>query len=55
MPSSFRTIPGTINHLGISHAAVYVREQTGFCTNQGQAITPFMFNKEEYCVSSLFL
>ena len=48
MPSSFCTIPGTTNHLGIGCAAIHVRGQTGSCTNQGQAITPFMFNEEEY-------
>ena len=53
MPSSFCTIPGTTNHLGISYAAVCVRGQTGSHTNQGWAITPFMFNEEEYQVSPL--
>ena len=53
MPSSSRTIPGTVNHLGIGHAAVCVRGQTGNHTNAGRAITPFMFNKEEYRVSLL--
>ena len=27
--------------------------QTGNCTNTGRAITPFMFNKEDYRVSPL--
>ena len=48
MPSSFHTIPGTTNHLSIGHAAVCVCGQARSCTNQGQAITPFMFNEEEY-------
>ena len=48
MPSSFHTIPGTTNHLGIGHAAICVCGQAGSCTNTGQAITPFMFNEEEY-------
>ena len=53
MPSSFCTIPGTTNHLGIGHAAVHIRGQARSHTNQGWAITPFMFNEEEYRVSSL--
>ena len=48
MPSSFRTIPGTTNHLSIGHAAIHICGQTGVHTNQGQAITPFMYNEEEY-------
>ena len=55
MPSSSRTIPGTVNHLGIGHAAIRVHGQAGNHTNAGQAITPFMYNKEEYCVSPLCL
>ena len=51
MPSSFRTIPSTTNHLSIGCAAIRVRGQAGSCTNQGWAITPFMFNEEEYRVS----
>ena len=51
MPSSSCTISGTVNHLSIGHAAVCVCGQTGTHTNQGQAITPFMFNEEEYRVS----
>ena len=57
MPSSFRTIPSTANHLSIGCAAVCICGQTGSRTNQGQAITPFMFNEEEYhvsCLPSLF-
>ena len=53
MPSSSRTIPGTVNRLGISHAAIQVCGQTGNRTNAGRAITPFMFNEEEYRVSPL--
>ena len=52
MPSSFCTISGPTNQLSIGCATVRVRGQTGFCTNQGQAITPFMFNEEEYRVNS---
>ena len=48
MPSSSRTIPGTVNHLGIGRAAVRVRGQAGNHTNASRAITPFMFNEEEY-------
>ena len=48
MPSSSRTIPGTINYLGIGRAAVHIRGQAGNCTNASRAITPFMFNEEEY-------
>ena len=51
MPSSSCTIPGTINHLGIGRAAVRVCGQAGNRTNAGRAITPFMYNEEEYCVS----
>ena len=54
MPSSSCTIPGTVNHLGIGHAAVRVRGQAGSHTNTGRAITPFMFNEEEYRVGSLY-
>ena len=53
MPASSQTIPSTVNHLGIGCAAVRVRGQTGNRTNAGCAITPFMYNKEEYCVSPL--
>ena len=53
MPSSFHTIPGTANYLGIGHAAVRIRGQAGSHTNQGWAITPFMYNEEEYHVSYL--
>ena len=52
MPSSSRTIPGTVNHLGIGCAAVHVHGQAGNYTNASCAIMPFMFNEEEYCVSS---
>ena len=51
MPSSSRTIPSTVNHLGIGHAAVRVHGQAGLHTNAGRAITPFVFNEEEYRVS----
>ena len=50
MPSSSRTIPGTVNQHSIGRATVHVCGQTGNRTNAGQAITPFMFN-EEYCIS----
>ena len=53
MPSSSRTIPGTQNQFGISHAAVRVRGQTSNRTNAGCAITPFMFNEEGYHVSDI--
>ena len=55
MPSSFCTIPGSTNHLSISCAAVHIWGQTGHHTNQGWAITPFMYNEEEYHVSFLHL
>ena len=51
MPSSSRTIPGTVNHRGIGCATVRVHGQAGNHTNAGRAITPFMFNEEEYRVS----
>ena len=44
-------VPGSVNHLGIGHATIQVCGQTGSCTNQGRAITPFMYNEEEYQVS----
>ena len=50
MPSSSCTIPGTQNQFGISRAAVRVHGQASNRTNAGQAITPFMFNEEEYQV-----
>ena len=55
MPSSSCTIPGTTNHLSIGRAAVRIRGQAGNCTNAGRAITPFMYNEEEYHVSVLSL
>ena len=55
MPMSARTIPGTEDQYGRGRAAVRVRGQTGNRTNEGRAITPFMFNEEGYRVSSLFL
>ena len=55
MPSSFHTIPSTANHLGIGCAAIRICGQTRSCTNQGRAITPFMYNEEEYRVSPLYL
>ena len=48
MPSSSCTIPGTVNYLGIGHAAVHVHGQASNHTNTGRAITPFMYNEEEY-------
>ena len=54
MPSLSHTIPSTINHLGIGCAAVRVYGQAGNRTNTGWAITPFMFNEEEYHISSLY-
>ena len=51
MPMSARTIPGAQDQYGRGHAAVRVRSQAGTRTNAGRAITPFMFNKEEYHVS----
>ena len=52
MPMSARTIPGTQDQYGRGRAAVRVRGQTGNRTNEGRAITPFMFNEEGYRVSS---
>ena len=51
MPSSSHTIPGTQDQYSRGQAAVRIHGQTGNHTNAGRAITPFMFNKEEYCVS----
>ena len=51
MPSSSHTIPGTVNHMGIGCAAIHIRGQTSNRTNAGRAITPFMYNEEEYCVT----
>ena len=53
MPMSARTIPGTQDEFGRGHAAVRVRGQAGVRTNEGRAITPFMFNEEGYRVSPL--
>ena len=53
MPMSARTIPGTQDQFGRGRAAVHVRGQTGHRTNEGRAITPFMFNEEGYRVSLL--
>ena len=53
MPMSARTIPGTQDEFGRGRAAVRVRGQTGNRTNEGRAITPFMFNEEGYRVSPL--
>ena len=53
MPMSARTIPGTQDQYGRGRAAVRVRGQTGNRTNEGRAITPFMFNEEGYRVSFL--
>ena len=52
MPMSARSIPGTQDQYGRSHASVRVRGQAGNRTNTGRAITPFMFNEEGYRVSS---
>ena len=54
MPMSARTIPGTQDQYGRGRAAVRVRGQTGNRTNEGRAITPFMFNEEGYRVSVPF-
>ena len=51
MPMSTRTIPGTQDQYGRGCAAVRVHGQAGTRTNAGRAITPFMFNEEEYRVS----
>ena len=48
---SAHTIPGTQDQYGRGHAAVCVHGQAGTHTNAGRAITPFMFNEEEYRVS----
>ena len=53
MPMSARSIPGTQDQYGRGRAAVHVRGQTGNRTNEGRAITPFMFNEEGYHVSLL--
>ena len=53
MPMSARTIPGTQDQYGRGCAAVRVHGQTSNHTNAGRAITPFMFNEEEYRVSVL--
>ena len=53
MPMSARTIPGTQDQYGRGRAAVRVRGQTRNRTNEGRAITPFMFNEEGYRVSPL--
>ena len=54
MPMSARTIPGTQDQYGRGRATVRVHGQTGNCTNASRAITPFMFNEEEYRVSDWF-
>ena len=51
MPMSSRSIPNTQDQYSRSRAAVQVHSQTGNCTNARRAITPFMFNEEEYHVS----
>ena len=48
---SARTIPGMQDQYGRGRAAVRVCGQAGTHTNAGRAITPFMFNEEEYQVS----
>ena len=53
MPMSACTIPGTQDQYGRGRAAVRVHGQTGHRTNEGRAITPFMFNEEGYRVSPL--
>ena len=53
MPMSARTILGTQDQHSQGRTAVRVRGQTGNHTNARRAITPFMFNEEEYCVSPL--
>ena len=51
MPMPSRSIPNTQDQYGRSCATVCICGQTSNRTNAGRAITPFMFNKEEYCVS----
>ena len=51
MLMSARTIPGTQDQYSRGCAAVCVWGQTGNRTNARRAITPFMFNEEEYRVS----
>ena len=46
--TSSHIIPSSINQLGIGRAAVHVQGQTRHRTSQGRAITPFMYNEEEY-------
>ena len=41
-------VPGSVNQLGIGWATVHVQGQAGVHSNQGCAITPFMYNEEEY-------
>ena len=52
MPMSTHTIPGTQDQYDRGRAAVRVHGQTGNHTNTSWAITLFMFNEEEYRVSS---
>ena len=51
MPMSAHTIPSTQDQYGRGHATIRVCGQASTCTNTGRAITPFMFNEEEYHVS----
>ena len=52
MLMSAHTIPSTQDQYGRGRTTVCVRGQAGTYTNAGRAITPFMFNEEEYQVSS---
>ena len=51
---SLGNTPSAPSEFGIGQATVRVHGQTGNRTNTGRAITPFMFNEEEYHVSVPF-
>ena len=51
MSMSSCSIPNTQDQYSRSHATVRVCGQASTRTNAGRAITPFMFNEEEYQVS----
>ena len=55
MPMSTHTSPSTQDQYSRGCATVCVRGQAGTRTNASRAITPFMFNEEEYRVSPLSL
>ena len=45
--TSSHILPSSVNQLGIGHATIRICGQAGSHTNQGCAITPFMYNEEE--------